>query len=50
MDKPKKDSTQKPGSYESNNQGGTTCDERSDKPGLRGHGAARTLPMKYKDE
>jgi hypothetical protein len=30
--------------------GNSTCDERADKPGLRGTGAARTPPMKYRDE
>lgn len=30
--------------------GGTTCDERADRPGVRGHGAAKYTSMKYRDE
>lgn len=30
--------------------GGSTCDERADRPGLRGHGAARTAAMRYRDD
>lgn len=36
--------------YAKGGQVGSTCDERADKPGVRGMGAARYTSMKYKDE